>query len=319
MLPAPAVWLHRRGFTVATPGVTLAGLVFAVGLAGSVAPAGAGAAPAPGGEPAVPAPGAMAAAPVSRQVAPVDPAPRELQNRAPERWIFPARPNVCGTGDGIVLRSPDGSTSHFAGRGRSITFYREWQEGDPPCESGVAVVEFWGGEGERTAVRVAVTSETRVGRGPSGPERWLEAKEAANRLLAEARVARDGRVARRLVMAAALADAVVWPGLLELARDRGLEHGTREAAIHWLGREAAASAASALDGMVRDPTESDEIRDAAVFALAQLPDERAVPLLIEVVRTSDSARVRSRALFWLAEFDDPRALALFEEILLGPG
>ncbi|HUE77806.1 MAG TPA: HEAT repeat domain-containing protein, partial [Gemmatimonadota bacterium] len=62
-------------------------------------------------------------------------------------------------------------------------------------------------------------------------------------------------------------------------------------------------------------TEDDEIRDAAVFGLSQLPRDQAVELLIDVVRTVPDARVRSRALFWLAEFDDPRAIALFEEIL----
>jgi HEAT repeat protein len=143
----------------------------------------------------------------------------------------------------------------------------------------------------------------------------VDGQEAVDYLLDAARRAssRDGR---DLILAAALAgDAVRWPGLLDLARNRDLPERTRKAALQWLGREAAAEAARELGGIVRDRTEADEIRETAVFAISQLPDEQAVDMLIEVVRTVPDARVRSRALFWLADFDHPRAIALFEEIL----
>ncbi len=233
-----------------------------------------------------------------------------------QRWVFPSRSNVCGTGDGIVIRSGDGSTSYVHGRSHTIRL-GDRQPDDPPCESGVVVVDLDGPAGDRSRVRLAVTSEARAMRIDAGSE-WLAADATAERLLDEARRVLDRRVAGRLVMAAALADAVVWPGLLEMARDRGLHQGARKSAIHWLGRQAAAAVAPALDDMVRDPTEADGIRDAAVFALSQLPDDQAVPRLIELVRSSGDARVQNKALFWLAGFDDPRAVALFEEILAGP-
>jgi hypothetical protein len=260
--------------------------------------------------------GAVALVALTLVVGAAGPAPRS-GTQSGERWIFPARPNVCGTGDGIVVRSSDGSTSYIHGMSRTV-HVGDWRTADPPCESGVVVLELDGPQGARTEARLTVTSEVHASRPDAGEAVWLSADEAAARLLDDARTATGRRVSQRLVMAAALADTEVWPGLLELARDRSLLEGTRKSAIHWLGWQAASAVAPALEGMVRDPTEADEIRDAAVFALSQLPDDQAIPHLIQLVRTSDNARVRSRALFWLAEFDDPRAVAVFEEILAGP-
>lgn len=157
---------------------------------------------------------------------------------------------------------------------------------------------------------------------PPGSERardlgYYTGQEAADFLLRAARRS-ERRAARDLLLAAVLAgDAEVWPELLAMARDRALPSEVRESAVHWLGRRAAREAVAELGGIVRDRTESDRIREAAVFAISQLPDDQAIPLLIEVVRTIEDPRVVKRALFWLADFDDPRAVGLFEEILVG--
>ena len=237
----------------------------------------------------------------------------EPSGDAVERLVFPARPGVCGTGDAIIIRDADGSTSYIH-TGRGGRDWSDWSDRDPPCEAGAVVVELGGRPGalESVSVRVVDGSDHTTGR--------ITGQAAVDRLLAEARRSTEGRTARRLVLAASLAgDAVAWPGLLALARDRALPEGTRKTALHWLARSAGEKAAAELGGIVRDRTESDEIREAAVFAVSQLPADQAVPLLMELARTSDEPRVRSRALFWLATIDDPRVIALFEEILTAPG
>ena len=252
----------------------------------------------------------------------------------PIRLAYPAAPNVCGTGDGILIREPDGSTMFIAGHISTSDWHR-WRDGDPPCEIGDVMVRMrpdgdgWGD------VQIAVGAHAFAAQGPetaepgtADAERARNAprdlgvytgQEAADFLLAAARVA-DRRDARRLILAAAIAaDAEIWPELLEMARDRTLASRVRESAIHWLGRRAAREAVDELGGIVRDRTETDRIREAAVFALSQLPEDQAIPILIDLVRTYDDPRVVNRALFWLADFDDPRAVAVFEEILGGPG
>lgn len=230
----------------------------------------------------------------------------------PVTFAFPARPGVCGAGDGILVREPDGTNMFLSGR-VSRNGWRSWRDGEPACEEGDVVVT-----GTRSG---SVLRDVRLRVGAPGPDATgidlglVTGQEAADYLLAVAGRATE-KDAPRLILAAALAaDAVRWPALLRLARNRELPRRTRKSALQWLGREAAAEAARELGGIVRDRTEDDEIRDAAVFGLSQLPRDQAVDLLIDVVRTVPDVRVRSRALFWLAEFDDPRAIALFEEIL----
>lgn len=234
----------------------------------------------------------------------------------PVRFAYPARPGVCGAGDGLLIREADGSTTFVSGR-LSQGQWRQWREGDAPCEEGDVVVTLGRTGGPWSGVAIAVGDRAPVDRGTGATAlgRFTGAEAATFLLDGVASVGR--RDARDLILAAALADAESWPRLLELARDRSLHSATRKTALHWVGRQAAEEGAAALGGIVGDPTESDEIRAAAVFALSQLPPGRAVPLLIRVARTTDDARVRSRALFWLAQFDDARAVALFEEILSG--
>ena len=58
-----------------------------------------------------------------------------------------------------------------------------------------------------------------------------------------------------------------------------------------------------------------QVKRQAVFALSQLPQEQAVPRLIDVARNNRSPDVRKQAMFWLGQSQDPRALAFFEEVL----
>ena len=249
---------------------------------------------------------------------------------------YPAAANVCGAGDGILIREPDGATMFVSGR-VSHTDWRRWTEGDPPCEAGDVTVRMRRADRGWADVRLAVGRAGKVGaggedarradqeeRGQRGAERARDlgyvAGQAAAEFLLDAARASGSRAGRDLILAAAIAgDAEIWPRLLTMARDRALPTRTRRTAIHWLGRRAAREAVDELGGIVRDRTEDDEIREAAVFAISQLPDDRAVPMLIDIVRTMDDARVVNRALFWLADLEDPRVVALFEEILRGPG
>lgn len=231
------------------------------------------------------------------------------------RLAYPAAANVCGTGDGILIREPDGSTMFVSGH-LSTRDWKEWRDGDPPCRTGDVAIRMTRAGGSWGDVRVTVGGPAEPGPGVRDLG-FFAGQDAADLLLDAARTSGD-RGARDLLLAAAIAgDAVIWPELLELARDRSLASRVRESALHWLGRQAAREAVDALGGIVRDRTEEDRIREAAVFALSQLPGDQGVPLLIDVVRTSDDPRVVNRALFWLADSEDPRAVALFEEILAG--
>jgi hypothetical protein len=53
-----------------------------------------------------------------------------------------------------------------------------------------------------------------------------------------------------------------------------------------------------------------------VFALTQLPGDRATDVLLRVARENRNPRLLPTVYFWLGQTDDPRAAALFEDVLL---
>jgi HEAT repeat protein len=60
----------------------------------------------------------------------------------------------------------------------------------------------------------------------------------------------------------------------------------------------------------------DDVRAEAVFALSQLPEERSVDALLAVLRDRSLHReIREQALFWLAQSDSDRAFAYLDELL----
>jgi len=127
----------------------------------------------------------------------------------------------------------------------------------------------------------------------------------------------DDEVAEDAVFAASLADAEVWPELLDLARDRRHDDEVRQSAIVWLSRFAGERVTDGLVKLVDDNDEELEVRETAIFALSQHSGRQAVPQLTRIALENPHPQLREQALFWLAQNDDPRVLELFEEILTG--
>jgi HEAT repeat protein len=143
----------------------------------------------------------------------------------------------------------------------------------------------------------------------------VPAAEAANFFLDRA-VEEPGRAARDLIFPATIADSVVvWPRLLEIARNRALARETRRNAIFWLGQAAGDKAMAGLVALVDETPGETDVQEQAVFALSQLRSGGGVDALLEIARAHRNPRVRKSAMFWLAQSDDPRAVKLFEDIL----
>jgi len=112
---------------------------------------------------------------------------------------------------------------------------------------------------------------------------------------------------------------VVWPQLLQIARNARLNEETRRQSVFWLGQAAGEAATRGLDSIVEQGDDADlEVRKHAVFALSQRPVEEGVPALIRIARTNRHPELRKTALFWLGQSEDPRAVSLFEELLMTP-
>lgn len=113
------------------------------------------------------------------------------------------------------------------------------------------------------------------------------------------------------------ADDLAVPRLFDLARDRRANPGVRQEGLFWLAILAGDRAADTLRSAIDDEGEDLELREHAVFALTQLDEDRAFPLLMEIARAHPDPDVRNSSFLWLARYDRPEVVNLFEEILVG--
>lgn len=97
----------------------------------------------------------------------------------------------------------------------------------------------------------------------------------------------------------------------------GAEDDIRAAALFWLATTGADEGEEVIMRAIAGDPDRD-VREQAVFALSQLPGERAVDALSAVLRDRGLGHdVRKQALFWLAQSESDRALAIVERLLAG--
>ena len=212
-------------------------------------------------------------------------------------FTFTAKPGVCGCGDNVSVHGAR----------------RDQDDDEDTCADGPVRVtlDLTGGAVTRVKTRVgghAPTGATDLGDvAPAQAADWLLALAAKG----------AGRASEEAIMPAVLAkDAVTWPRLAAMAKDRELREETRKQAIFWLGQEAADQAVGSLADVVDDDPDHG-VREAALFALSQQRSDHAIDVLIRVARSNPDLKLRRTAFFWLGQSGDPRGIALFEEVLAG--
>jgi len=216
-------------------------------------------------------------------------------------FSFAARPEVCGDGEGLISI------------GRSYVR----SNGEPrPCVHGPVRVRLTMRDGRVERL------ESSVGATPAldGRDLGVVAPGEAARWLLALAARGDGRAAARAITPAALADGVVvWPMLLDIARDSsGQRRAARTEAAFWLSRFAGAAIGGHPATLVEDDADDrDDVKLHAVFVLSQLRNHEGITPLLDVARSNANLAVRQRALFWLGQSGDPRALSLFESLLRG--
>lgn len=102
--------------------------------------------------------------------------------------------------------------------------------------------------------------------------------------------------------------------LSDISRD-DTDREQRANALFWLASEFPERATELLMQAIEH--ERDEgVLEQAVFAVSQLPDETATPLLLELATDPTRSReIRRQALFWLANSDDDEAIAALVQLL----
>jgi hypothetical protein len=109
-------------------------------------------------------------------------------------------------------------------------------------------------------------------------------------------------------------DAAGMAAVIEAAKnDKNAQ--VRSRALFWLAQKAGNKQTQDVisNAVLNDPDRA--VKEQAVFALKQLPEDQGVPLLINVAKNNPDPAVRKKAMFWLGQSKDPRALDFFAQIL----
>ena len=125
----------------------------------------------------------------------------------------------------------------------------------------------------------------------------------------------DQRVREQVVFALSQSrEAAGMAALMDAAKnDKNAQ--VRSRALFWLAQKAANKQAADVisNAVLNDPDRS--VKEQAVFALKQMPEDQGVPLLINVAKNNPDPAVRKKAMFWLGQSKDPRALDFFAQVL----
>jgi hypothetical protein len=89
----------------------------------------------------------------------------------------------------------------------------------------------------------------------------------------------------------------------------------RSGALFWLAQEFPEEAQTILEDVLMKESDT-EVLEEAVFAISQLPEDMAGPMLLKLASDSQAPReVRRQALFWLAQSGDEKSIAALTELL----
>jgi hypothetical protein len=144
--------------------------------------------------------------------------------------------------------------------------------------------------------------------------------DSARWLIAQVKQGGTDAVTREPIAEGALAALSMHRG--ELASNslagfalRDARADNRQWAGFWLSQSGAANAEQVLGESLRKDSD-EEVREQAVFALSQLPDERATPALIATAEDrSLPNEQRKQAIFWLSQSESDAALDYLEKLL----
>lgn len=222
--------------------------------------------------------------------------------RAPDgkvRFSYAAREGVCGNGRNNISVRSHGDV--------------DWED---DCEPGPVRLVLTKVDGRITRVRAYVGGRWRAAEGATTDLGDVPARAAGEYLLDLAE--RGGSGAKEALFPATIADSfVAYPGLLRIARSDRATNETRKSAVFWLGQATGDKVTESLDSVVTDASGNREVRESAVFALSQRPDDEGVPVLLRLAQNDRDPEIRRKAVFWLGQSDDPRALDFFEKVLTG--
>jgi hypothetical protein len=211
------------------------------------------------------------------------------------RLSFPARPNVCGYEDAIIVRDENGGEDHIRTfRGSS----GDMEEIRARCVSGPVRLEMTVRDHAVQRVR------TRVGVGFASTTEQVtdlgavSSADAVDFLLDLAPRIPGSRGDDALIGVTLAAGVDPAPRLLQLAGNAQAPVGLREKAVFWAA-ESGATAAQLSALYARE--NGTKVREQILFAYSRIQDPSGARELLRVARGDDEVELRKKAIFWLGQ------------------
>jgi len=211
------------------------------------------------------------------------------------RMTYPARPDLCGWGNGISTRSSHNNTTRSwnAEQNDDVAF-------DDECSVGPARLVLTLSEGRVERIRAYVGG------------RWRSASDVTDLGQVSAREVVDylfdiansgsGKAAQEAIFPATIAgDVNVIQPLYDLARNESRRSDVRDQAVFWLSQQPDERAVDLLETILKTGR-SDDIRDKAIFGLSQHRSGRGFAILRQYAEDNRAPEdLRAKAIFWLGQ------------------
>ncbi len=125
---------------------------------------------------------------------------------------------------------------------------------------------------------------------------------------------RDPELRERVIFGVSQAggpEARAW--LMGLVRDRSESTEVRKNALFWAGQMDGV-AARELEGLY-ESLDGVDMKEQVIFVASQSGDREAIDFLMDVARSEPNGDLKQRAIFWLGQSDDPRVPEFLLELL----
>ena len=211
------------------------------------------------------------------------------------RMTFASRPDLCGWGNGISTKS-----SFENGSTRSWNDDRnEDVTFDDNCNTGPVRLVVTKSGGQIEQIRASIGGRWRESSRATDIGQ-VSAREATNYLFG---IATSGaRAAEKAIFPTTLADSVnVVQPLYDIARNESADKDVRDQAVFWMSQQPDERAVGLLENILKT-ARSQDIRDKAIFGLSQHRSGKGFPILrayAEDERQPDD--LRGKAIFWLSQ------------------
>lgn len=142
---------------------------------------------------------------------------------------------------------------------------------------------------------------------------WLgqEMRDAKSMMALYPRLDHDALKEKVIFTVAQQGDTAGYDWLLKVANDPSEPAELRKNAFFWVGQEAPIELVVGF----YDTSDDRQIREQALFALAQRDEPAAVAKLIDIAMNEADADLRRTAVFWLGQSSDDRALEALQKII----